>query len=167
VCALNLIGDHSHLGYITSQVSDGFFKAIKRAKDFFLSDSYNFFRERNVMFKSICVTPDGVTTECLVYPLISGEPSDKFGGKGQSFGLIYPPEKVYETHMMKYEDKEYKARQVVIVKDDLGHQGDVDPFDFRWSSGTFFSRLTEEDAPSAESHLYLFCKQNCVVMKQR
>jgi hypothetical protein len=110
------------------------------------------------MFKSICVTPDGATTECIVYPLIGAETSDKFGGKEQSFGLIYPPEKVYETHMMKYDDKEFEARQVVIVLNDLGHEGDVDPFDFRWSSGTFFLRLTEENAPSAESNLNLFCK---------
>lgn len=86
------------------------------------------------MFKSLYVTPDGVTTECLVYRI-----------NNIDYGLICPPEKMYATHMLKLDDGEYEARQVVMVKNGLSHEEiDVDPFDFRWSSGTFFLWRTED-----------------------
>jgi hypothetical protein len=94
------------------------------------------------MFKSLYVSPDGVTTECLVYRI---KPVGEVGAEQELFGLICPPEKVYATHLLKLDDGEYEARLVVTVKNVLSHEEiDVDPFDFGWSSGTFFLWWTED-----------------------
>jgi hypothetical protein len=92
------------------------------------------------MFKSLYVLSNGDATECLVYrlPHVGEVGVEKVRAEQELFGLICPEKKLYATHMVKHGDKEYEARQVVTVKN--GHEGidDVDPFDFRWSSGKLF-----------------------------
>jgi len=53
-------------------------------------------------------------------------------------GIIFPPDVLWATHTVTFDGNIHEARMSVIVDDGQGTQYSVDPFGFRWNSGTKF-----------------------------
>lgn len=79
------------------------------------------------MFETIIVHPSGGPTKCLVYP---------FTDASGQLGIMYPDNILSETHSVRVGGTVHKARMFVVVKTERGEELSVDPFDFRWNSGT-------------------------------
>lgn len=77
------------------------------------------------MFETTIVHPRGGPTKCLVYPDESGE-----------LNAVYPENVMPATHIVRVGGAVHQARMFVVVKTEDGEEFSVDPFDFRWNSGT-------------------------------
>jgi ribosomal protein S17 len=107
-------------GDMVQQINTALESAIQRAKDFFLRDCTNFFKQRRTLFKTYVTHPIIGKTECLVYPT-----------GNDNLGIVYPQEVMFESHQIQFKGEIQEARMAIVVKSDCrGDKFMVDPFDF-------------------------------------
>lgn len=97
------------------------------------------------MFETLVVHPRNGLTKCLVYPL------------GDSrLGFICPVEVMRATHTVRHGGSSHEARMHVVCTTERNETISVDPFDFRWNSGTFaFFALSHLDLTKSFLTSYL------------
>lgn len=104
-------------------------RAIAKARDVYLNDSLNIFRQNHVWFRTNCEHVDGQLFSCLILP-----PQNR----GEEIGIMFDVTRespLYYTHAIELNDGRACDRTRLIVKIRQSREACLNPFDVRFENG--------------------------------
>jgi len=125
-----------------AEIFDAFKEAIFRARNYFLRDSSGFFKKNGAFFRTNVISPDGDTTEGIIFPWLE---------QGSSSFEVVLPQGVYPpTHAVDLNGQEIIVRKMALVSN---HASPVDLFDMSWNEQ---GQCTVEGQPvSLEAYVWI------------